>query len=203
MIFSQHFSLVLALCLLLGLSSSFQLPIDLKVDSRLGLFGASEKDGSPEISRRTALIASSFFTSGGVLTTKPNVSSAAASIYDQVKAIETANYIGMIGKPIYIPNAGENPEKNLPQVKVSEDNVVEVSVNHGPASPDDYIQFIWLKDAKTEDVVLVKAFPPPTDGSPASNSPTLLAKVPSGVSLRPYSFCVNNGLWKGEEFSIP
>ena len=55
----------------------------------------------------------------------------------------------------------------------------------------------WLKDAKTNAVVVVKGLPP-TDASP----PTLKCKVPSGVELRPYCFCNLHGLWKGEDFAV-
>ena len=59
------------------------------------------------------------------------------------------------------------------------------------------MQYSWLKDTKTNEVVVVKGLPP-TDASP----PTLKCKAPSGVELRPYCFCNLHGLWKGEEFTV-
>jgi len=153
-----------------------------------------------EMSRRSMFSTSLVLLTGGVLTGIPSSSEAAVSINEQVKAIETANFIGSIGKPIYTPNTGGDPQKYMPRVKVSDDRTVNVSVTVSPTK-DDYVQFIWLKDANTDEVVLVKAFPPPAEDV-TTDFPILAAKVPAGVTLRPYSFSTGSGLWKGDDFKV-
>ena len=108
--------------------------------------------------------------------------------------LETANYIGNLGKPIYPPNVGGNPEIYMPRVKMN-GNDIEVYVKYAQ-SPEDYIQFLWLKDANTNEVVLAKEL------TPTDENPSLKARVPSGVELRPYAFSKEHGLWKGEDFKV-
>eukprot|EP00591_Stephanopyxis_turris_P007914 CAMPEP_0195526628 /NCGR_PEP_ID=MMETSP0794_2-20130614/27796_1 /TAXON_ID=515487 /ORGANISM="Stephanopyxis turris, Strain CCMP 815" /LENGTH=144 /DNA_ID=CAMNT_0040657365 /DNA_START=238 /DNA_END=672 /DNA_ORIENTATION=+ len=117
------------------------------------------------------------------------------SLFQKVTALEDANYIGQIGHPIYRPNTNGAPEKHFPQVKVDGTSVV-VSVPH-VMTEEHYIQFMWLKDAKANEVVLAKQFIP-SDSSP----PTLEARVPNGVELTPYLFCNLHGLWKGDTFKV-
>jgi len=102
---------------------------------------------------------------------------------------------GNLFKKIYEPNSNGDPAKHLPQVTVS-GNDVTVSVPH-VMTEEHYIKYIWLKDVKRNEVVVVKGMPP-TEPSP----PTLKARCPSGVELRPYIFCNLHGLWRGEEFTV-
>jgi len=118
------------------------------------------------------------------------------TLYEQVRALETANKIGQPFKKIYEPNSSGDPAKHLPQVTVSEDKVVTVKVNH-VMKPEHFIQFLWLKDTKTNEVVVVKNLPS-TDPTP----PSLQVKCPPGAVLRPYLFCNLHGLWKGDEFTV-
>jgi superoxide reductase len=112
----------------------------------------------------------------------------------KVQKLETANYMGRIGQPIYPPNSNGVPEKHIPQVSI-QGNDVEISANH-VMTDEHYIQFIWLKDVKTNEVVLAKEL------TPQEEKPVLRARVPSGVELRPYLFCNLHGLWKGEPFTV-
>mmetsp|Transcript_9690 Transcript_9690/g.13572 ORF Transcript_9690/g.13572 Transcript_9690/m.13572 type:complete len:205 (-) Transcript_9690:301-915(-) len=149
-----------------------------------------------EISRRAALITSAVLAAGGTVVADPSAAGAyTPPLFKQVEAIENANYMGQLTQKVYEPNSNGAPEKHLPQVKVDGQNV-EISAPH-VMTEEHYIQFMWLKDAKTNEVVLVKALPP-TDPSP----PTFKAKVPEGVELRPYLFCNLHGLWKGEDFKV-
>lgn len=108
--------------------------------------------------------------------------------------LETANDIGKVGVPKFQPNSRGAPEKHLPKVQLDGQSLT-VSANH-VMTPEHYIQFMWLKDAKTNEVVLAKQL------SPSEDTPVLTARVPSGVTLRPYLFCNLHGLWKGEEFYV-
>ena len=132
----------------------------------------------------------------------PATQPAQASLFDpptidqQVQALETANRLGQPFKKIYEPNTVGDPEKHLPQATVSENRLVTVRANH-VMKPEHYIQFMWLKDVKKDQVVFVKGFPS-TEPSP----PTLQVVCPPGVKLRPYLFCNLHGLWKGDEFTV-
>lgn len=118
------------------------------------------------------------------------------SIEEQVKAIESANRIGQPFKKIYEPNTSGDPSKHIPLVTVGDDGLVTVSVNH-VMKPEHFIQFMWLKDVKKDEVVCVKGFP-----SSEPSPPTLKVTCPPGVELRPYLFCNLHGLWKGDEFAV-
>lgn len=116
--------------------------------------------------------------------------------FGQVRAIENANNIGDFTHKKFPPNSRGSPAQNLPQVKLSAGGMVTVSVPH-KMETEDYIKFIWLKDVRTGENVVVKGFPP-TEKSP----PTLQARCPVGVRLQPCSFGIVDGLWKGEEFTV-
>ena len=157
--------------------------------------------GNKEINRRDAL-ASSFaaiLTAGTgtiALTLAPEPASAQQGmpLFAKVEKLETANYIGQVNKPVYRPNVSGEPEIHTPKVKVN-GNDVEVYADHAQ-SEDNYIQFLWLKDTKTNEVVLAKEL------TPADERPSLKARVPSGVELTPYAFCKMHGLWIGEPFKV-
>jgi desulfoferrodoxin (superoxide reductase-like protein) len=170
-----------------------------------------KKNGKPtvSISRRTAFISASALAAGGtvtnhlytgkggLLTPYSAFAYEGPPLFEQVKAIESANRIGQPFTKIFEPNSNGAPEKHLPQISIAPGTTqVSFSVPH-VMTEEHYIQFMWLKDAKSGDVVLVKALPP-TDASP----PTLTATVPDGVTLRPYLFCNIHGLWKGEDFVV-
>jgi superoxide reductase len=115
-------------------------------------------------------------------------------LISKVEKLETANYMGQINKPIYPANVDGAPETHIPTVSIN-GNDIEISANH-VMTEENYIQFMWLKDTKTNEVVLAKELTPQED------KPMLKAKVPSGVQLTPYLFCNLHGLWKGEPFTV-
>jgi len=151
-----------------------------------------------EIDRRDAVL-SSFATIltvvGTAVLPEPTAAREGLPLLTVVEQLESANYIGQVGKPIYPPNVGEDPERHMPRVKVK-GNDVEISVNH-VQKEDDYVQFMWLKDVGTNEVVLAKELT-----GVAEEKPVLSARVPSGVELRPYVFDKKDGLWKGEPFKV-
>jgi len=115
-------------------------------------------------------------------------------LFSKVDKLETANYMGRIGQPVYRPNTSGAPEKHIPNVSVN-GNDVEISANH-VMTEEHYIQFMWLKDTKTNEVVLAKEL------TPLEDKAVLKAKVPNGVTLTPYLFCNLHGLWIGEPFTV-
>jgi len=135
-----------------------------------------------EVSRRVALVTAAALAAGAP-------PAHAASLAQKVSELENEN--------IKEVNTKGAPEKHLPQVGVSK-NKVEVLVPHvmDPEKPH-YIEYIWLKDMKTDRVVAVKAFEA-TDPSP----PTLTASVKKGSTVKPLLFCNLHGLWEGEELTV-
>lgn len=115
-------------------------------------------------------------------------------LFKVCEQIETANDIGKIGIPKFKPNSVGAPEKHIPKIQL-DGLTVTMSANH-VMTPEHYIKYMWLKDAKTNEVVLAKEL------SPSENAPLLTARVPSGVTLRPYLFCNLHQLWKGDEFTV-
>ena len=190
--------------LLLGSASaftpSFTTTTAPRTSTQLQLQSTSNNNEN-ELNRRDALSSfAAIFTAGIITTTTMTMAPEPASaqqglpLFAKVEKLETANYIGQVGQPIYRPNVSGEPERHMPQVKV-DGNDVEISANH-IQSEDNYVQFIWLKDADTNEVVLAKEL------TPADEKPVLKARVPSGVTLRPYLFCKMHGLWKGEPFKV-
>lgn len=140
-----------------------------------------------EISRRVALVmaAAMATTAGGTLPVAQ-----AATLEKTVAKLEAEN--------IEEVNTKGAPEKHLPNVNVNGNNV-EIVVPHvmDPDKPH-YIEYIWLKDETTNQIIAAKAFQA-TDASP----PTLKATgVKKGSTLRALLFCNLHGLWEGETFSV-
>lgn len=136
-----------------------------------------------EVSRRVALVTAAALAAGA----SP---AQAASLQSTVGALEKQNVDQV--------NANGAPEKHLPQVTVAENGKIQVVVPHvmDPEKPH-YIEYVWLKDTKSNKVVAVKSFQP-TDPSP----PTLVAKAKSGSTVKPMLFCNLHGLWEGESVSV-
>ena len=164
------------------------------------LQSTSDKNLHKEVNRRDALSSfSTIFTTAAVASAATTIAPESAMaqgmpLFAKVDKLESANYIGQVGRPIYQPNVSGDPELYMPQVKVDGNNVEVFTKNK--QSEEDYVQFIWLKDVKTNEVVLAKEL------TPADERPSLKAKVPSGVELRPYAFGKVHGLWKGEPFNV-
>ncbi len=183
--------------LFLGSATAFA-PASGKFSSSTSLLlsGESQNNDASLPDRRSAMATAAGVVTGGILTSVTSSPAEAQSmpLFVKVKQLETANYMGRIGQPIYPPNSNGAPEKHIPQVSIDGNNL-EITAKH-IMSEEHFIQFMWLKDAKTEEVVLAKEL------APTEDSPVLKARVPSGVTLRPYLFCNLHGLWKGEEFTV-
>lgn len=122
------------------------------------------------------------------------------SLYSIVNKIEKESYFGpdiqkiKNREPMNKPNSNGAPEKHLPKVTIN-GNDIEVAINH-VMTEEHYIQFIWLREAKSDDVVVVKAC------TPEEEKPFLNVRVPSGVTLTPCLYCNLHGLWRGEPFTV-
>lgn len=182
----------------LNVASLIQLLLINSVVSFTPSFNATPRTSThlQSTNRRDAIASFAAILGAGVAATAtPEPASAQGMpLFMKVEKLESANYIGQVGRPIYQPNVSGEPEFHTPQVTVK-GNDIEVYVNH-KQKEDDYVQFLWLKDTKTNEVVLAKEL------TPADEKPSLKARVPSGVELTPYAFCKNNGLWKGEPFKV-
>ena len=60
-----------------------------------------------------------------------------------------------------------------------------------------FIEYMWLKDAKTGKVYAAKKLRP-TDTAP----PILIASLPVGVDVVPMCFCSRDGLWQGDTVRV-
>lgn len=140
-------------------------------------------NNSMEVSRRVALVTAAAIAAG--------VSPAyAATLEKQVAGLEKSNLAEV--------NTKGAPEKHLPKVSV-DGTTVQVVVPHvmDPEKPH-YIEFVWLKDMKSNKVVAVQSFAA-TDASP----PTLTATgVKSGSTVKPLLYCNLHGLWEGEVLTV-
>merc|ERR1712070_1121503 len=96
-------------------------------------------------------------------------------------------------------NSNGAPEKHLPVVTLSKPKPkfkvqLEVKVPHVmDAQKPHYIEYIWLKDEATNEVLSVSSFRA-ADASP----PTLVALVDEGRRVVPMLHCNLHGLWEGE-----
>lgn len=157
--------------------------------------------------RRSVLSTTTGVIASSILASKSNIEPANAAdnengipLTSLVEKIEKGKYFGtdLVKmknlEPLYKPNSNGAPEKHLPKVVVN-GNDIEISVNH-VMTDEHYIQFIWLRDVDSDEVVLVKGC------SPSEEKPYLKARVPSGVTLSPCLYCNLHGLWKGEPFTV-
>lgn len=113
----------------------------------------------------------------------------AASLESRVASLERKN--------LSTVNTNGAPEKHLPQVS-TDGGSVTVVVPHvmDPEKPH-FIEYIWLKDTKTNKVVAVNSFQA-TDPSP----PTLAATVSQGSSVQAFLYCNLHGLWQGDTILV-
>ena len=161
--------------------------------------------------RRSAISTAAGIITSGIVAPKINHALAAddskqeqkkkqTSLYTIVDKIEKETYFGLdIQKlknkePLYKPNSNGAPEKHLPQITMN-GNDIEIFVNH-VMTEEHYIQFIWLREAESGDVVVVKAC------TPEEEKAFLKVRVPNGVTLTPCLYCNLHGLWKGEPFTV-
>lgn len=98
----------------------------------------------------------------------------------------------------YEPNINGIADYHIPLVVLNgADLDVQVGLKPHVMSENHFIKYIWLRDVDANSIVLAKEFQP-MDESP----PSLVAKVPRGVRLQPYVFCILHELWIGEPFEV-
>mmetsp|Transcript_26714 Transcript_26714/g.61385 ORF Transcript_26714/g.61385 Transcript_26714/m.61385 type:complete len:201 (+) Transcript_26714:3-605(+) len=152
---------------------------------------SSRSCDNTEISRRVALVQSVAMATGTILTA-PNGAHAAATattLAQKVAQIEAENLAEV--------NSKGAPEKHLPQITVAKSQV-QVVIPHvmDPEKPH-YIEYVWLQNAATGEIVAAQAYEA-TSASP----PTLTATVGGdGSSYQALSFCNLHGLWEGPVFT--
>ena len=167
---------VLLYTLLLPLVAGFA-PANLGSARPSTLLQASSVDG--EVSRRAALVVAAALAAGAPPASAASISKAVLS------KLEKDNLASV--------NSNGAAEKHLPKMSVS-GSTVEVSVPHvmDPEQPH-YIQYLWLKEEASGQILAAKAFQP-TDASP----PSLSAEVKPGSTVRALLYCNLHGLWEGE-----
>lgn len=144
---------------------------------------ADSTSSNVEVSRRVALVTAAALAAGA----SP---AQAATLQRTVETLEKQN--------IDEVNTKGAPEKHLPKVS-ADGNEISVVVPHvmDPEKPH-FIEYIWLKDVESNNVVAVKAFKA-TDPGP----PTLVYKsTVAAATLKPMLFCNLHGLWEGDTFSV-
>mmetsp|Transcript_40985 Transcript_40985/g.130238 ORF Transcript_40985/g.130238 Transcript_40985/m.130238 type:complete len:199 (-) Transcript_40985:89-685(-) len=145
---------------------------------------------SPEFPRKRALLATALLTAGAsTAEASPRVRfRSLESLAEELKAQEAKDTVF---------NDQGAPEKHLPKIQVTGETV-EMSVAHvmDPVKPH-YIEYMWLKDAKSGEVLSAKQFVD-SDASP----PTFSSTVAKGTTVEPVLYCNLHGLWKGEVFSV-
>lgn len=154
-----------------------------------------------ELTRRDALIASTGAVALTATSTAPLP--ALAAITEKLNTRQSILYLEAEFKDTVNTNGA--PEKHLPLVQIlpsldeSDKKTIEIQVPHvmDPEKPH-FIEFIWLKDVKTHEVLQCKAFKA-TDASP----PTLTVKnVKQGSTVKAMLFCNLHGLWQGEDVTV-
>lgn len=148
--------------------------------------GSMSHPWNEEISRRAALVIATTTIAG----TSASPLAQAASLSAIVSGLET-EFIGEV-------NSKGAREQHIPSVEVNAGSSVKVVVPHVmDAEKPHYIQYIWLKDEKTNKVIAAKSFKA-TDASP----PTLTASVKKASKVKPLLFCNLHGLWQGDSVSV-
>jgi desulfoferrodoxin (superoxide reductase-like protein) len=188
----------LLLSMTLSLAIGFQLhPLTPPKNVNNGLLGSRSHDF--EVSRRRAILTTTTTATtacamafGGA----PAATAAlgASALFLKLQSLETENADTV--------NGSGAPEKHLPQVTVVSNNNsnsnVNVVVPHvmDPEKPH-FIEYIWLKDMKSIEIVASKAFKA-TDPSP----PTLTTMVAKGTTIKPLLYCNLHGLWEGQVVTV-
>jgi len=139
-----------------------------------------------EISRRVALVSAAILSLG--VASYP--AEATIDLERAARQLELAN--------MFKKNSDGAPEKHIPQVSIADSGILTITVNHvmDPVKPH-YILMIWLHDVKRNEIAVVKGFPPA-----GPSPPSLKVQVPTGVELRPMTYCNIHGLWEGDAFTV-
>eukprot|EP00931_Biecheleriopsis_adriatica_P006269 TRINITY_DN107695_c0_g1_i1.p1 TRINITY_DN107695_c0_g1~~TRINITY_DN107695_c0_g1_i1.p1 ORF type:complete len:206 (-),score=52.85 TRINITY_DN107695_c0_g1_i1:84-650(-) len=134
-----------------------------------------------EISRKQALLTAAALASGA----------------SQAEAEDLKAKVKAIMKEDPTPNDNGAPEKHIPKAYAGGGSVDVVVQHVMDKDKPHYIQYMWLTDAKSGDILSVKSFAP-TDPSP----PALSVDLPAGTTAIPMLFCNLHGLWEGEKFTM-
>lgn len=177
----------------------------------LSLSGTSsheESNTNNALNRRTAITT----TAAGILALTTKTQSAYAAekgavpLETLISKIENGLYFGTDvekmkrKEKLYDPNSNGAPEKHLPVVTLTKAATtagydMDITIPH-VMTEEHFIQFIWIRDVASNQIVLAKGC------SVQEGKAFLKARVPSGVTLRPYCFCNLHGLWVGEPFTV-
>lgn len=192
-----------ALALTFSFTAGFQLQCPLSTtiraskDTVLSLQASlhdNNNNNEHEISRRTALIASTATAAVAFGGTPPEVLAETVVLALTLSSLET-DYADSV-------NTKGAPEKHLPLVSVTGRSVQVVVPHVMDEEKPHFIEYIWLKDIDSNVIVASKAFAA-TDKSP----PTLTSYIPKKTEgattlLKPLLFCNLHGLWEGETFAV-
>uniref|UniRef100_A0A7S4QQ66 Desulfoferrodoxin ferrous iron-binding domain-containing protein n=1 Tax=Alexandrium monilatum TaxID=311494 RepID=A0A7S4QQ66_9DINO len=148
---------------------------------RHGIVRHAASERAAELSRKQALMTAAALAAGAT----------------RAQAEDLSAKVAALMKVDATPNDNGAPEKHLPKVTVSGSSVEVVVPHVMDAAKPHFIEYVWLKDAKSGEVFSAKAFQA-TDPSP----PTLSASLPKGSSVVPMLFCNLHGLWEGEAFTV-
>eukprot|EP00933_Yihiella_yeosuensis_P023532 TRINITY_DN18334_c0_g4_i1.p1 TRINITY_DN18334_c0_g4~~TRINITY_DN18334_c0_g4_i1.p1 ORF type:complete len:216 (-),score=62.94 TRINITY_DN18334_c0_g4_i1:64-672(-) len=141
---------------------------------------AAQQRWEAEVSRKQALVAAAVLASGA----------------SRADAEDLKSKVKELMKQDPTPNDNGAPEKHIPKAYPGGGSV-DVLVNHVmDKDKPHYIQYMWLKDANSDNILAVKAFQA-TDPTPA-----LSVDLPAGTAAIPMLFCNLHGLWEGEKFTM-
>eukprot|EP00933_Yihiella_yeosuensis_P023531 TRINITY_DN18334_c0_g3_i1.p1 TRINITY_DN18334_c0_g3~~TRINITY_DN18334_c0_g3_i1.p1 ORF type:complete len:220 (-),score=63.22 TRINITY_DN18334_c0_g3_i1:185-844(-) len=135
-----------------------------------------------EVSRKQALVAAAVLASGA---SRAEAEDLKSTVKELTKLDPKANDFG-------------DKKKHTPQVSLGDGSVEVSTVHEMDTIKPHWIQYIWLKDANSDEILAVKAFKP-TDTSPLKWS----AELPAGTAAIPMLWCNLHGLWEGEKFTTP
>ena len=145
-----------------------------------------------EIRRRDALVAAAVLAS-----VPPGTPANAAYAY------QLSNVVASIDAAADERNTQGKPSKHTPIVTTRSKRfaimtTVEFTVPHiMDAKIPHFIQYMWLKDSKSGDVLAVKEFQPATQAEPS-----MAASISRGRSVTPMVYCNLHGLWEGESVAL-
>lgn len=139
-----------------------------------------------EMTRRGALIAAAVLASGG----------------SPAYAAELSDTVARLDAKASERNCHGAPEKHIPLLSMERttrfnvlSNIVLTVPHEMQGHKPHFIEYLWLKDANTGDVLAVKEFTPSV-----ISPPSMSASIAKGRRILPMLYCNVHGLWEGEEF---
>ena len=142
-----------------------------------------------EIRRRDALVAAAV-----VASVPPGSPAYAHQLSNVVASIDAAagerNAQGKPAKHMPIVTTRSKRFANMITVEFSVPHIMDAKIPH-------FIQYMWLKDSKSGDVLAVKEFQPATQAEPS-----MAASISRGRSVTPMVYCNLHGLWEGGSVAL-